>query len=99
MISKWGQLASLKLNGCQITDAGLAHLAVLPRLESLEIKDNEQLRDAGLTKLGRARSLVRLVVTNGQFSQEARDRLQERLQERSLQCEIKLVDASGLAPR
>ena len=79
------------LNDCQLTDDSLAHLAALPRLSWLEIKDNPKLRDHGLDKLTKAGALRRLYLTNGVFSQDARDRLGRFLP----QCEIKLIDASS----
>jgi hypothetical protein len=90
-LTRCQQLEIVALNGCELSDAALEPLARLPRLGWLEIKDNPSLRDAALDNLARARSLRRLVVTNGVFSQTARDRLKLHLP----QCEIKLIDASS----
>jgi hypothetical protein len=91
-IVSWGRLESLSLNGCQLTDDSLALLAKLPRLNWLEIKDNEQLDDAGLANLAASRGLDHLALTNGQFSQAARKKLQRSLP----RCEIKLIDPGPL---
>ncbi len=88
-LAKCIQLEFLALNNCQLTDSGVQQLASLPRLGWLEIRDNKLLRDEGLNELGKSQSLKRLVVTNGNFSHEAREGLQKRLPG----CEIKLVDA------
>ena len=90
-LARCRQLELVVLNDCQLTDAGLAHLAALPRLSWLEIKDNPKLRDHGLDRLAKASVLRRLYLTNGVFSQAARDRLGSYLP----QCEIKLIDASS----
>ncbi|MCI0358920.1 MAG: serine/threonine protein kinase [Planctomycetaceae bacterium] len=95
VLGRLRQIESLKLNGCKITDAGIGQLAGLGGLRWLEIKDNEQLSDAGLGQLKAAKSLQRLVVTNGQFSRAARDELARELPA----CEITLENPSGSAPR
>ena len=64
------QLVSLSIQGCAITDKGLAHLVNLPRLESLELGHHDQgngqsVTDAGIGSLAVLQSLRSLQLACG----------------------------------
>ena len=83
---------SLTLNGApNVTSDGLAHLARLPRLEWLEIRDARRISDAGLVHLHSVSSLRRLEVSKGQFSAAAISAFRTALPE----CEVLLREETA----
>jgi hypothetical protein len=72
------QLRSLYLVGSNITDAGLAHLKGLEKLETLDLSNSAQVSDAGLEHLKEIRSLRKLIIRGcGQITVPGREALRE----------------------
>jgi hypothetical protein len=98
-VAGWVNLQHLMLSGCpSITDAGLAHLADLPALESLYLCSDGtpkmSIGDAGLVHVGRMRQLQCLYVRGLPISDAGLAPLQglEHL-ERLIICGARITDA------
>jgi hypothetical protein len=69
-LRRLGNLRSLRLSGGGVTDAGLAHVAELGRLERLYLLNNERITDAGLVHLGQMSRLKELTSSGSKVTNQ-----------------------------
>lgn len=78
---KFENLSRLHLDQTAVSDAGLAHLTDLGRLEYLNLYANENITDAGIEHLKQMESLRRLYLWQTKVTDEGATELQEALPE------------------